>query len=282
MHKLTKLAIVLLLSFQVSFAQEKLTFDQLFINCIDKWVVFPMDKDSTWPFGFVYFDTQAGLTLQLEGKYRVDETGKYKAEKVANAMYKYRLRPTGTMVALLPEERFKELEVEERPDWLSIYNLDSSSARRLYSLGFAHNAWNECQKALAYLEATRAIDPKFKGLDVEQAFSHNCLGQYDKAIALLKKAVADDPQDPYINKEYIYSLLKSGDLEKALEVCKEAIKNLSDTRYHGENTYNLLYSFYEKKDKKNFKDWIGETRKWNKDNEKLMKSMDLMEKQMEL
>ncbi|MET4080531.1 hypothetical protein ABIB40_000475 [Pedobacter sp. UYP30] len=65
----------LLLLTSAAKAQNTLTFNVLPINCEDKCVVYPMAKDSTYIFGFVYLDAVAGLTLNYEGKLEIDNEG---------------------------------------------------------------------------------------------------------------------------------------------------------------------------------------------------------------
>jgi tetratricopeptide (TPR) repeat protein len=133
---------------------------------------------------------------------------------------------------------------------------------------------------LSYLERAQQADPNYKGLGVELAYSYNCLGQYDKAIFVLKDALNKNPTDAYTNKELIYALIKSGQLDKASESCKNAITVCTDKTYNGENCYNLLHEFYIKKDKANFNSWLSETKKWNGKNDQLLKSISVMESEI--
>jgi hypothetical protein len=44
--------------------------------------------------------------------------------------------------------------------------------------------------------------------------------------------------------------------------------------------YNLLHEYYIKKDKKNFKLWVDETRKWNSSKVELINSIKTMEEEL--
>jgi tetratricopeptide (TPR) repeat protein len=203
-------------------------------------------------YGFIYIDAQAGLTLNYEGNFTISDNGIFIPKKIDSTNFKIRLQPNKVRVAFIPENKFEELQVPPIPDWLKYYQTDTNSVQRLYRWGFLYNGWNECTKALTYLERAKKINPEFKGLAVELAFSYNCLEKYDKAILILQNALVSNPADAYINKELIYAELKSGQLDKAAESCKIAIKVCTDKSYNGENCYNLLYSYYLKKDKTNF------------------------------
>jgi tetratricopeptide (TPR) repeat protein len=238
-----------------------------------------MEKDSTWAFGFIYLDNQAGLTLHYEGKISISADGRFTASRPEGGLFKW-LSRNDRKVGLLPPDKFAELEVNEFPDWLSIYNGDTASARRIFKLGYIHNAWRQCAKGLAYLSRVQQIDPKFEGLPAEMAFSYNCLGQHDKAIALIEGALEETKENAYLAKELVYAYMQSGNTLKAAETWKKYIDKLTDTTYHAENTYNLLYSFFLEKDKKNFNEWLDPAKKWCKGKEELMSSIGLMEKKI--
>ncbi|HMC84918.1 MAG TPA: hypothetical protein VKI61_05305 [Chitinophagaceae bacterium] len=165
---------------------------------------------------------------------------------------KIRLEPNKVLVAFIPENRFAELQIPITPEWLKYYKTDTASVERLYKWGYMYNGWDECAKALTYLEKAKKINPNFKGLEVELAFSYNCLLQFDKAILVLRNALVSNPTDAYINKELIYAQIKSGQLDIASESCKNAISVCKDKTYNAENCYNLLHELYIKKDKENF------------------------------
>lgn len=260
--------------------QSNLTFDHRFVESENKWVAIRTDKDTLLNYGFIYIDATAGLTLNLEGSFTISKDGKFIPKKLGNVGMKYRLKPNNVKVAFIPSTKYTELEIKEYPDWLKIYLGDTTSVGHLYRWGFLYNGYNECAKALTYLEKAQKIDPKFKGLSVELAFSYNCLSQFDKAIIVLQNALETNPTDAYINKELIYAQIKSGQLDKASESCKKAIAVCTDNTYHGENCYNLLHTYYEKKDKKNFNLWLAETKKWTASNASLTNSIKAMEDEL--
>jgi len=260
--------------------QSNLTFDHRFVESENKWVAIGTDKDTLLNYGFIYIDASAGLTLNLEGSFTISKDGKFIPKKLDNVGMKYRLKPNNVKVAFIPSTKYKELEIKEYPDWLKIYLGDTTSVGHLYRWGFLYNGYNECAKALTYLEKAQKIDPKFKGLSVELAFSYNCLSQFDKAILVLQNTLETNPTDAYINKELIYAQIKSGQLDKASESCKKAIAVCTDKSYNGENCYNLLHTYYEKKDKKNFNLWLAETKKWTASNASLTNSIKTMEEEL--
>lgn len=268
---------ILAFSFTSLHAQSILKFDKRFVECEDKWVAFQMNKDSSYTFGFIYIDSQAGLTLDYHGNFRILDNGLFVARTIDTANIKVRLEPNNVRVALIPECKFEELKIKAIPDWLGFYKTDTASIERLYRWGFMYNGWNECEKALRFLKKAKLINPKFHGLEVELAYSYNCLGNYDNAIIELQGALETNPTDAYVNKELIYAQIKSGQLNKAAESCRKAIEVCSDKSYNGENCYNLLHAFYLNNDKSNFNLWIDETKKWIVGNSNLVINVQIME-----
>jgi len=272
------LIIILIFSMPILIkSQNVLNFNKRFVECEDKWVTFDKNDDGMYNFGFIYIDSEAGLTFDFAGTFTIDPDGKFIPSKFDTTSIKYRLSPNQVKVSLIPENKFNELQISNPPDWLKYYKTDTASVERLYRWGYLYNGWDECAKALIYLEKAQSINPKFKGLEVELAYSYNCLGQYDKAIIELKRALESNSTDAYVNKELIYSFVESGQLENASECCKNAIKVCKDKTYNGENCYNLLNAYYKNKDKANFNLWLKETKKWTKDNADMTDRVKAME-----
>ncbi len=269
-----------LISFNAS-AQSDLDFSKRFVESEDRWVAFQKEKDSSYAFGFIYIDAQAGLTLNYEGKFTISTNGEYIPTRLETASMKVRLSPNAVKVAFIPANKFKQLKIVPVPEWLSIYKGDTTSIERLYRWGYLYNEWNECAKALSYLEKAQKINADFKGLITELAFSYNCIGKYESATILLKDALKKDPLNAYTHKELIYSQMKAGDLKAASESCEIAIKKCTDTSYHGESCYNLVYSYFAEKDKKNFNKWLPIAKTWNSKEPTLLKNMDSMAAQLE-
>jgi tetratricopeptide (TPR) repeat protein len=261
-------------------AQSVLKFEKRFVESEDRWVAFQKDKDSSYVYGFIYIDAQAGLTLNYEGTFTINEKGAFIPKKIDSTNFKIRLQPNRVKVAFIPKNKFTDLKITPTPDWLKFYKTDTATVERLYKWGFMYNGWDLCAKALTYLEKAQKINPQFKGLSVELAFSYNCLNQFDKAIIVLQTALEKNSTDAYINKELIYAQTKSGQLDKAAESCKKALKICKDKTYNGENCYNLLHSYYEKKDTKGFNLWLNETKKWTATNPSLTKSIKTMEEEL--
>lgn len=257
-------------------AQTNLNFDKRFVQSEDKWVAFKPDKDSSYAYGFIYIDAQAGLTLNYEGTFKILPTGEFVPKKLDSANMKVRLQPNNVLVAFIPNNKFEELKISAIPDWLKYYKTDTNSIERLYRWGYLYNDWDECAKALTYLEKAEKINPKFKGLAVELSFSYNCLQQYDKAELILEEEVKTNPSDAYVIKEYIYTLTKNNRIEKAVNQFETSLKALKDNQYNAENCYNILQCYYNQKDKTNFNKWYDILQKQPNENKMITKYADNM------
>jgi tetratricopeptide (TPR) repeat protein len=281
-----KYIITLFTLFSVSFyGQNVLKFDKRNVQCEDKWIAYQMDKDSTYTFGFIYVDSQAGLTLNYEGKFKIDNTGKFnRLESETDdeiGFMKVRLQPNRTAIAEIPESKFKELNIEKTPNWLTAYKTDENSVERLYRWGYMYNGWSECEKALTFLEKADKINPNFKGLQTELAFSYNALGKYDKAETALKKAIKDNPNDCYTYKELAYTYTKLLDLEKVSETYQKMSKICKENNFIQETAYNLAYEYFKVKDKVKFKKWKIEAEKWSTSENQYTKNLNAMENELD-
>lgn len=271
-------ALLLLVTLSIN-AQTNLKFDKRNVQCEDKWIALQMNKDSVYVFGFIYVDSEAGMTLNYEGGFRIINNVFVRQKEDARSV-KVRLKPNRIAIAEIPEDRFKELGINKTPEWLQSYKKNENSIERLYRWGFLYNGWGECAKAISYLEKAEKIDPTFKGLEVELAYSYNCLSQFEKAISSLQNALKTTPTDAYVHKELVFAQIKSGQLVKAAESCKKALLVCSDKSYNGENYYNLLREFYVKKDKVNFILWLSETKQLASKNAMMTQNIKTMEEEM--
>lgn len=261
-------------------AQNALEFNKRFIQVEDKWVAFTQSEDSTYMYGFIYIDAQAGLTFNHEGHFRMEGDKIFGMEKLEDTSFKVRLRPNNVRVAVIPESMFGVLQIDTIPHWLKHYKTDVDSVYRMYDWGFMYNGWGECQKALEFLEPAREKDRHYPGLAVELAFSYNCLKQFDKALEVLGDALAADPTNAYVNKEYIYTLIHLKQIDKAIDQFRGSVKSGIETTFNAENCFNILGHFYYAKDRENFKIWLKELKKWPTEDKRITQNAKLMKAEM--
>ncbi|WP_177761076.1 tetratricopeptide repeat protein [Flavobacterium sp. I3-2] len=241
-------------------AQEKLNFDTNYIRSEDKWIAFPADSLGYHPYGFIYIDPHAGLTLVFSGTFKIENGDKLSTQKVENSSMKYRLEPNNSLVAILPQSYLNKLEIPETPDWLKYYSKNNiNSTQELYNIGYTYNAWGECSKAISYLEQAYKIDANLPHINADYAFSLNCLKRYSEALEVLKNTNKLKPNDAYINKEILYAQLHNNQLKDAIETYDYILKNITETTYNSENAFNIAGEYYRKNDLKNFNNWVQKT-----------------------
>ncbi|MDP4292388.1 MAG: tetratricopeptide repeat protein [Bacteroidota bacterium] len=263
-------------------AQTILNFNKRFVECEDQWVAFQMNKDSVYNYGFIYIDAQAGLTLNYEGSFKITPDNIFVPKKKNDSVsFKYRLSPNQVKVAIIPSSKYKELSIKRYPDWLKIYESDTTSVARLYRWGYLYNSWDECAKALTYLEKGQKINPKYPGLEFELAFAYNGLGQFDKAIAVLEDAIKTNPNNGYMYKELSFAQIGLRQIEKAVLTCKKAIALCPDKSIKSEIAFNMAGYYFRLKDKENFKYWADETKKWATTGDRFMVNINNLEAKIE-
>lgn len=254
---------ILIISFFISIccvAQDQLNFNLKPIDCEDKWVVFPSDSSGSYSYGFVYMDSQAGLTFDFAGSFKINSNGKFLiSKKEEGSFMKFRLQPNKSLVAIIPESYFAEFGISKTPDWLKAYQEDEKSTDRLFRWGYTYNIWNECAKGLVYLDKVKKIDPDYDGLKTEIAFSYNCLKQYENAITILKEEIKQKPDDAYAYKELLYSQVYNNQLPDAIKTYYKIEKDITDKTYKSENAFNILCAFYSQNNLKKFNEWISIT-----------------------
>lgn len=273
--------ILILCSVKLS-AQNILKFDKRNVQCENKWIAYKMDKDSTYTFGFIYIDPQAGLTFNYEGIFKIDKAGKFNkqiSETSRNVnIIKVRLKPNKVAIAEIPESKFKELNIQKYPKWLENYKLDENSIEKLFRWGYLYNGWNEIEKALTYLEKAEKINPDYEGLQTELAFSYNALEKFDKAEVALNRVIKNKPNDCYSLKELAYTYNHLQKLEKSIELYYKMTSVCSEKDFIQETAYNLAFQYFQLKDKENFMKWSNEARKWLSENQ-YTKNLDTLEKE---
>ncbi|HRV55482.1 MAG: hypothetical protein R2802_07635 [Flavobacteriaceae bacterium] len=261
-------------------AQSNLEFNKRFVESEDKWVAFQQDENDSHPYGFIYIDSDAGLTLNYQGTFKITATGEFIPTKLDSTSIKVRLKPNNVLVAFIPENKFSELKIDSIPNWLKYYKTDEESIERLYKWGYMYNGWNECKKALTFLEKAEKINPKYKGLAVELAFSYNCLKQYDKAEHILEEDIRINSSDAYVSKEYIFTLTKNNKINLAIQQYNTAKKTILDKQYDAENCFNILQYFYVQKDNEDFNKWYEELSKLDIQNKMIRDYADRMKEDL--
>ena len=136
---------LLILAPVLTFSQQTetdfLKFNKKYYECEDKWVVFPQLKgDTTYTFGFIYLNEEAGFTFNFEGKFYIDSIGNFvKMEVDSIPNFKIRLTPKTNMVSVIPNFKLLQLKLQSQPDWLHYYKKAERTIKSKVRKGFHYN-----------------------------------------------------------------------------------------------------------------------------------------------
>ncbi|SEA22700.1 Tetratricopeptide repeat-containing protein [Arachidicoccus rhizosphaerae] len=240
--------------------QSSLQFNCPIISALDHWVAFPMQKDSAYPFGYIYLDIQAGVTLEYAGSFKITKSGDFAlvpGSLPKDAGVKIRMEPGPRLLAFIPGGQFGALKIQKVPSWRKNYDYDSSKPEVLYQLGFTYNAWQQYNKALNYLQRAQQLNPDIQGLNTELAFAYNALYLFDSAELILSKEMKLHPKDDYTTKEYIYTASHNKHIKQAIDAFENMLKIKPGYSYAAESTINIMGFYYLQKDKANFENWYN-------------------------
>jgi tetratricopeptide (TPR) repeat protein len=270
-------------SSQNNASTNQLKFETIYYDAIYKWVAFPKtETDSTYVYGFVYLDMQAGLTFNHEGVFQIDDTGKLvSSKKEPYNMVKMRLGNSTKNVAVLSPTQIKELGVTPVPDWLKYYKKPIDDAESLTRTGYHLNAVGGSKKALEFLLKAYKKSPHHKGLEFELGFAYNALGQYEKAIEILNKATTNDPKNALLYKEFGYAYLNLHKLPEAEAIYKRGVEIATDKELSCEMAINMANYYFIQKSKDKFNEWANLVKQNASPNSQYIKYVEHFEKEWE-
>jgi len=278
--RITILALILISN--IGFSQNNLTelkFDTKYFNAVDKWVAFPKkDTDSTYAYGYIYLDNQAGFTFNYETKFQIKEQEliNFKRDSTIGFM-KYRLEPNTNLVSVLTENQISALNLPKEPEWLSSYKKRSDQVDYLKQKGYHYNHVGACELALKPLLKAYEIDPHFDGLEFELAYAYNHLGKFENAIPILEKAIQNNSKNFYFYKELGYAYLGSNKIDQAEITYRKGIKMSDNDFEKSEMSVNMAQAYFKLKNKEMFDEWANMTRKYSTGDKRYLQYIDHFE-----
>jgi tetratricopeptide (TPR) repeat protein len=242
---------------------QDLKFTTKYFDAVDKWTVFDKkENDSTYAFGFIYIDEQAGFTFDYGSKIKITENGLVKLPKEFESSLKSRLSPNTQKVHILTEKELTELELPTIPEWLSYYKKNENEVSYLVKIGYHYNHVGASKNAIKPLLEAYSKEPHYKGLEFELAFAYNATKNYEKATEVLTKAIENDPNNFWFYRELGYSYKNLEDLEKAEGAYKKGIELSNDKFQKAEMAVNMAQSYFQSNNKSKFDEWAKITKKY--------------------
>lgn len=240
---------------------EDLKFNTEYYDAVDEWVAFPKKEvDTSYAFGFIYIDEQAGFTFDYNSDFIVTKEGLKKLPRPFESSLKSRLSRNTIDVAILSDEQRAELKLPETPKWLAIYKDNSDEPDYLKNIGLHYNAAGASNLALKPLLKAYEMQPHLDGLEFELAFAYNALKQFKQAVEILESAIENDPNNFLFYRELGFSFLSLGQIEKAEMNYQKGIKLTDNKSQIAEMAVNMALIYFRQKNVEKFNEWAKLTR----------------------
>ncbi|WP_143956562.1 tetratricopeptide repeat protein [Robertkochia solimangrovi] len=259
--------------------ESELKFTTKYYEAVDKWVALPPgDTDSTYHYGFIYIDDEAGFTYHIGSEFYIDDSNHYVSQEADTTFHaKYRIDPNWTLVTIIPDDIRSELNLPEEPEWLKYYKEESESTSYLKNIGYHYNHAGASALALSPLLKAYAQEPHFKGLEFELSYAYNALGDYENAIKVLEMAIENDPANFFFYRELGFAFKNMNQIDMAESTYKKGIE-LSDNDFEkSEMAVNMAQSYYQVRNKEKFDEWAALTRLYAEDGSRYEQFIDLFE-----
>jgi len=212
--------------------------------------------------------------------FKIDKNNNYILAKVDSTLnVKYRIDSNWKTVAIIPKEKFSELKLPEKPEWLAIYKEDSDKASYLKNIGYHYNHAGASHLALEPLKKAYDIDSHFEGLEFEFAYAYNALKQFNKSILILEKAIKNNPKNFYFYRELGYAYKYTNQIEQAEKIYKKGIQISKNKFEKSEMSVNMAQTYFQLKNRKKFDEWAKLTKKYSENNSQYAKYIDMFEKE---
>lgn len=275
MKKIFILCSFLLFSFGTYSQKNKLVSDKKYYEVVDKWVAI-QTSDTSYVSGFVYIDEIAGFTFDMNIPFTIDKNGEFiSGEKHIEGFVKHRLDNSYRNMAVIPNEKVKELGLEIIPGWLSAYKTNENSVEYMKNIGLHYNSVGGSTYAIPILENAYKKEPHHKGLEFELAFAYNATKQFEKAVPVLEKAIKKNNKDYLLYKELGFALMNLERFDEVEKTYKKGISISEREDMKAEMAANMTSVFLHLNNKTKFFEWIEILKKHTKDNPQMKQYVDL-------
>lgn len=282
MKKIIYLIVLIILPVLSVFSQKDgLYYNKEYYQCENKWVALPQKEgENKYLYGVVYLDGTAGYTFDYQGDFTVVNNKFVRDPKPRENSLKYRIEKSWPQLAILPDEKIKEMGLPAEPDWLKIYREGEDNTDRLYRKGFILNEIEASTEAIPVLLKAYTKDPNHDGVAFELAFAYNATEQYSKAIDLLTKAIANNPKNYMFYRELGYAYLHLNNITEAEKTYTKGVAMSTDNNQSAEMAFNMAGHYYRVKDKANFAKWATIVRKNTKEDSRFLPYISKMESEL--
>jgi tetratricopeptide (TPR) repeat protein len=247
-----------------------LSYDAHMSDCENRWVaLYHKDDDSSYTYGFVYIDSEAGFTLHYVGRFTIDSDGNYHVAPNPISPDKMtliiRLEQNG-IAALLPARGLSQLDLPEKPDWLKSYEDRADPITHKVNWGSIYNGIGDSRRALDFLEAAYREKPDAPKVVFELAYAYNALQRPEDAIRVSKDEFRKNPKDELLCRELAFAYLHLNSYKDAVDQYKSCIALCDDSdsgrAEKSELAMNLSAAFGQLGDAQNRGRWLEQAKAW--------------------
>ncbi len=254
---------------------QTLKFETEYFDAVDKWIAFDKnDEDSTYIFGFIYIDEQAGFTFDYDSRFKITNNKLEKLPREFESSIKSRLSPNTAYVHILNPDEIKQLGLPSEPDWLKHYKTNENKVSYLTKNGYHYNHVGASKNAIKPLLEAYKIEPNYKGLEFELAYAYNATKNHEQAIEILTKAIENDPKNFWYLRELGFAYKNIGKLDKAEETYIKGIAISDDKNQKAEMAINMAQSYFQTKNKEKFDEWAKITQQYAEKNSQFDKFIE--------
>jgi tetratricopeptide (TPR) repeat protein len=239
-----------------------LKFDLRYTKCEKQWVVITKaDTSTSYTYGYIYIDEQAGFTFDLQGVFNVNDKGVFIRDTNAfskTGSIKYRITPNWRAVAILSLKHRNELNLPVEPDWVKIYYKTKDPVYHNYRMGWIYNDANESEAALIYLKKAYLVNSHTPNVEFEMAYAYNALNRFSEAVELIELALKSNPRNALFYKELGYAYNKLSNYDKAIETYKLGLQYFPNQRSdsRGELAFNMANIYKRLNNQQEYKNWM--------------------------
>ena len=226
-------------------------------------------EDTTYTYGFVYIDPQAGFTVHYFGRFTIDASGSF--HLAPNPLppdkfsLKIRLDQNG-IAARLPAQALSQLQLPQRPDWLKYYEDKADPVTHKVTWGYFYNAIGDSQRAVGFLESAYTERPEAPRVVFELTYAYNATERPEDAIRIAKGEFTKNPKDELLCREIAFAYIHLKSYKEATEQYRECIALCGDSESQmaekSELAMNLGSAYGALGDSASRSAWLEKAKSW--------------------
>ena len=271
---IVSLGMVLLYTINLN-ANHNLIFNSTVTNSEDNWIVCPPLSDWTYQFGFVY-NGKSGLIFKLEGVFKIISNGQF--ERVAATILNQNatISDGKAIVAILPPEKFQDLNIEQFPTWYQNEVVINESAGQLFAKGYTLNLKKEFNQAIIFFNKAYILDPNHPSLKIHYAKALNASKNFKKANDLLTSDEKTSKNSYEFHQEYAIALINLGMIAQAETHAKKTLKLCELNSPRCNICLVFAQHYFDKKDKERLDYWLNNSQTFVNEDKNAQKKINAM------